>query len=371
MFAPATAIKVLSKPIDEWIVNASRVLHVSVAGPPAVGTEADWQNILRWEVSTFWEIDHAQPFVETVYQRSARFGHEHAKRSGEYLAMGVAITLLDVSGISSPAHVYFLNDTGARPDFVIVLFARNRRKIYLEARSRGSFTNIDTGERKQIRAKKAGVAAPTLVVYFQHGEGECTPRGGFPRYNKTRLLIADPLGDDSIASTDEIASTMLRNYLRVFRDVGLRHYGDLIEEDLQQFATAGTLPDRRVDSNPPRWDIIDVRHPNRKRYGDAIYVGRFFSSLLNDLAGSPRDEFLSRIRQSGFGSFSYRGVNRKVLALIQECRWDDLITFRDTESLSDHSGATITSDGVVDDTTEDIEPDSPQADLILKSLPQA
>lgn len=368
ILAPATAITVLSKPIDEWIVNASRILYINAGTPPAIGTETDWQNILRWEASTFWEIDHARPFVETVYQRRGRYGHEHAKRSGEYLAMGAALTLLDVSGIASPAHVYFLNDTEARPDFVIALFTRSKVRVHVEARSRGSFTNISAEERKQINAKKGNVVGPTLVVYFQHGVDTCTPYKGMLPYNRTRLLLADPPGDDAMAGTDEVAATMLRNYLRVFLDVGLHHYSELVQEDLRQYTATGTLPARRTQRDPPRWDVTDYRHPNRKHYGQGTYVGRFFSSLLEELASSSRDAILSRIRRSEFGAFSYRGVNRDVLVRIQECRWDDLVTFRDPESTGEHSGATITSDGVVDDTTEVVEPDSLQARLIRESI---
>lgn len=89
-FHKATAIAGMRVSLETVVQYASRYLYVNTASGsgPSARLAREWKEILRWEVDTFWRLNlsGSHPQMETLFQATKAFSHEHGQRCGEYLA---------------------------------------------------------------------------------------------------------------------------------------------------------------------------------------------------------------------------------------------------------------------------------------------
>lgn len=335
--------------LDQAIQAADRHVYVQGQPPNPVAFVEDWINLLRWEVSTLWEVRAA----DSSYLRDVgrNLTHEHYKRSGEVLAEGLAIVFLEERLGIPRQRFFFVNGSGLRPDFVVKLKPRhcrallhNRLRFMLEVRSRSNMRSLSARDRRELAGKKTlRRAAGVLAVYACYGDGR--HRDGTAR---TRLHLADPPGDEGREASDgEVSEIVIHHYLRITSQLGLWHHRDHllraaknIDGELQNFSRSNqqTIP-----------SIV------RRKAGNQTYQGREFNELIALASHSPataaehdsiRERIKRRVSAGEFGGMVFRGLNETVLRFIEESSWLKLAEYQDADAKEFKVDHWIRSDGV-------------------------
>jgi len=301
----------------------------------------DWINILRWEVSHFWDIN--SPDNEIVPGATLHVTHEHRIRCGEILGYGISLLLTERRLNIGLQNFFFYESSAARPDFVFNLSqnhrfgtAWNQFRYGLETRWRKSAANIPQMDVVQLHGKKTGHTATALsgviAVYCYYGEGSHRSNSAV----KTRIQLADPAFNEEKMTADQSAEVVILHYHGVCSRLGLWEYQDFLREAVENIrnnevlrTTWGKRPATTPDS------CITRIHKKRK------YVGRAFC---------PTVERIHRNDTPDTGrAFIFWGLNTSVLEMIRKSRWSDLVKFRDANASKLHhpNSSKVTSDGVL------------------------
>ena len=110
--------------MDQAIATAER--HMFIFDPTTfayltnpVKMVNDWVNLVRWEVSSFWNVYRgSNDEIAHTDSTLVHYSHEHPKRAGEVLAEGIALLFLEDRLGCPPQCFWFFKGSKARPDFI-------------------------------------------------------------------------------------------------------------------------------------------------------------------------------------------------------------------------------------------------------------
>lgn len=320
--------------------------HVFIDGEPdnPIDLVEDWVTALKWEMDAFWIINSLN---NTYYPKDHRHGisltGEHWKRSGEYIAEGIAIAFLEARlGVSRARFGFYSpRDKKPRPDFIMTPQPSDRLMVLfpgqpalgVEIRSRSRWNRIHKSDHQELNDKKTRFGKTNqLSVYCSYGE-----RSG--RFKGCRLILGDPPGDGVVFELQAVRQVVAHAYLDACRRIGLWAYARVIAAWLRgEDVTLEGGPDVAKGS---------VRLESRTVAGER-YRGREFATFYSDAMNDPEvtAESLHRREGSGdMGSLIFRGLNLRALDLIESHDWNGLVEFYDENSTRDHQGRLITGDG--------------------------
>ena len=380
----------LTLSLDEAISLADR--HLSIernrlrknANP--VEFVQDWINILRWEASKFWRVEPANNWFGLDDKGPYVFSHEDPSHSGQFLAECVALKLI-TRWLRIPRQMmYFLDDTGARPDYVFkhrnygVGALWQGRRFGLEARWRKSPLPLKSGDArrylfaqdyKALREKKAkqgrhGLSA-IIGVYCFYGI-----RGGATSAYMPRIHLVDPQFDPLVVDSAETARRLVEYYLGVTSRIGLWEHHDLLLSEEEHLVRGRNGHPKQIprDRSWPAYYL-----PPRR--GDPElpqnYRGRRFSTLLalKDPEGANDRLIKAMLNVGDYGATIYHGVHETVLEHIASSNWEGLSLFYDQNADNDklnRPGLHITSDGIMKYEVGKVEPESQEAEYIKNEL---
>ena len=314
-----------------------------------------------WEFDSYWRVD---PTSNSYYPRmdsSVALTIEHVKRAGELIAEGIALLFLEQRLGVSRANCRFIPPRGntARPDYAfkptsgthLDILCPGLPRMQLEVRSRQRFRSMTKRDIEQLTAKKlstpSGLPKQTLAIYCSYGRARSR--------RETRLILADPPGDDSLVTEDIAVPTSLINYERITARIGLWYHNSLLRKEIRRQELPIDLSTAFYDErNPPRVQLA------ANNYRSARYRGRDFSSLLSIADRRPdivRDLYLGAIERGDLGALTFHGLNVNVLNYIEAGDWKNLASFLDrgqhdegavdsADQTSDESSPIVTGDGV-------------------------
>lgn len=361
---------------DEAIQAADRHVYVEGTPPNSLAFVEDWINLLRWEISNLWTIDT----VNSRYtrNRSIPLTHEHYKRSGEILAEGIAILLLERRLGIPRQRIFFYNGADARPDFVAHLKPRHNRalvyrghKLALEVRSRKSQVGLNASDIVSLDKKKDGFAG-VLAVYCFYGEHQHRDAT-----SHTRIHLADPSGDDIAEVSDlEKSEIVIHHYLRITSQLGLWEHRDHLLAAAEAASSGIVYHDRMEQRVAPRIS----RGITRRKKGRE-FLGREFNTLLEYAHTKPssleqkkeiRREAQLRIQLRDFGTTIFRGLAFDVVRLIETSDWEALFNWNGFDANQESETDFVVndwarSDGLCRDQLR-VEPDSQAADDVKTQL---
>lgn len=340
-------VKPLTLRLDDAIQCADRHLYISrprTANPAKI--IRDWTNLLRWELSTFWECD---PSTNSFHDDRGQttFSWEHPRRSGELLAEGIAILLLETNLSINRNRLFFYSNGGeARPDFIVHGRARigngliyNSRKFALEARSRAGIHSIHAKDYPSLAAKKGKTltkkvrgrstnyprSGPVAKSPFSSVLAVYTSYGAHPTPG-TRVIVGDPkLKDRTLGQWEEL-EVILYSYHSIFARYGINHHLTIVEQLLDLRRQKMPLPDKRKDPGEKGDRALNHLHHNQK-----VFVGRFFSDLpdMVERGEIDRAQALTRVESDPEHiPFFFAGVDETLLRLIRTYDWDELLDYR-------------------------------------------
>ncbi|QDT79206.1 hypothetical protein Mal35_26610 [Gimesia maris] len=335
--------------LEDAVSAADRYMHVYGQPPNPLQLVTEWLNLLRWEIAHFWTVDSVNN--EITPSATLAVSHEHRLRCGEILAYGITLLLTEQRLQIPRQNFFFYEHTAARPDFVINLsqnhrfgVAWNRFRYGLESRWRKSQANLHQKDTRDLSRKKSSTASNilsgTIAVYCFYGTGSHHTNGVV----KTRLHLADPPNRGEKMSVTESAEVVLQHYASVCSRIGLWEYRDYLQKVCEQFSN--------LRSEILQWEAFDSSAPNTsvvlRKYNGQSYVGTCYA---------PPEVILTNGDEVG-PRFIYWGLNAKVLRMIRESSWDELITYCDenvkavwdqkTKAESNRiSNYSVSSDGVI------------------------
>ncbi|MGD0088502.1 MAG: hypothetical protein ABSE73_01150 [Planctomycetota bacterium] len=339
-------------------------------------TVRDWVNILRWEMGTYWATTPTKHY-HLRSDNVIHFTHEHYRRSGELLAEGLAIRLLEERLKIKRQHFYFYRSGDVRPDFAVNLKGKRKlatilgnQRIGLECRSRKGQDSLNKKDTKDIekKKKKSGFTY-VLIAYCFYGKGK--HRSGTLR---TRIHLADPNGDDTLPVTeDDLGAIAVQHYLGVVSRIGLWKFRDHLLKAGRAYSRMQRFADTIPDDMPG--------YASKLPHGDREYRGRWFSSLVR-FAFSPcrtaaeKQNLQAIVRhrweQRDYGTIYYMGLDRSVFSMIARNDWHSLSGFSgQTVSETSENGFTaLGSDGVIRHEFR-LHPDSEWFDQVRRQLSTA
>lgn len=352
--------------LDDAISLADRHLRIQGRPPNPVQIVSDFTNLLRWECGTFWRCDVATNWVGHNTGGAIQFGSEHARRSGELLAEGIALLFLG-EWLKVPRQmIYFIVADDARPDYrfrfrsnsALGMMFKNLN-FGIEVRSRVSpkplknrttRTRLFKSDYNSIKNKKNNQSAHSLsgilAVYFYYG---ILPGADAPE--RPRLHLADPVCDEKPYSKEMLARTLVDYYLGTTSRIGLWGHHDRLKE-AREIVQQGKYPEPQLSTPPfPRQTGELLRS-----FGNHKYWGREFSYILEIEARYGKKLATALVRSGFLGSTTFHGVNEDVLRLIERFDWEKLGMFFDPNTSRAHRTespaasnvpARVTSDGVV------------------------
>ena len=350
----------------EQVLSAAE-RHVFIEGEPdnPIDLVEDWITALKWEMDAFWIISsHANTYYPKDKRHGISLTGEHWKRSGEYIAEGIAIAFLEARlGLSRARFAFYSpRDMKPRPDFILTPQPSDRLMVLypgqaslgVEIRSRSRWNSIHKSDHLDLNDKKTRFGRTNqLSVYCSYGE-----RSG--RYAGCRLILGDPPGDGVIFEAEDVRNVAIRSYLDVCRRIGLWSYARVLQARLRgQELNLEPGPD--VATGAVR--LVSRLAPNGSRYRGREFA-TFYSDAVNDIEAT--EERVNIRAQSGdLGTIVFRGVNTDVLDLIESQDWDGLVRFYDPASAEVHEGRTITGDGTYRETSR-VTQDSAEAMEIVR-----
>lgn len=335
--------------LEDAVSAADRYMHVYGQPPNPLQLVTEWLNLLRWEIAHFWTVDSVNN--EITPSATLAVSHEHRLRCGEILAYGITLLLTEQRLQIPRQNFFFYEHTAARPDFVINLsqnhrfgVAWKRFKYGLESRWRKSQANLNKSDTDDLSKKKSSTAANILsgiiAVYCFYGTGSHQTNNAV----KTRLHLADPPDKGEEMSVTENAQIVLQHYAGVCSRIGLWAYRDYLHKVCESLSNPRImLPQwKDFDSSASKTKVMKRRHKGQ------FYAGTCYAPP--EVIFTNGDEIGPR--------FIYWGLNTKVLKLIRESSWEELITYceknvqvewdKKTKTDSNRvSNYTLTSDGVV------------------------
>lgn len=338
-YAPATP---LNCTLDDAVSAADRYMYVYGQPNNPLQLVTEWLDLLRWEVGHFWAVDTATN--EITPSSTLAVSHEHRLRCGEALAYGITLLLTERRLQIPRQNFFFYEHTAARPDFVINLsqnhrfgVAWQRFRYGLESRWRKSQANLQQKDTNDLARKKsstvANVLSGTIAVYCFYGTGSHQSNGAV----KTRLHLADPPNGDGEMSTAENAQIVLIHYAGVFSRIGLWEYRDYLELQCEYLARPNMFKPKWADGD----QAIETANTVPRKYKGESYIGTCYA---------PPEVMLSNGEEVGT-RFIYWGVNSKVLKMIRESSWEELIEYWDRnandEKTTRTSNYSVSSDGVL------------------------
>ena len=347
---------------EDAIQATERHVYIQDEPPNPIAFVEGWLNLLRWEMSYLWKIDKTTN--RYFHNKDLCLTPEHYKRSGELIAEGIAVIYLEEKLKVPRQRFFFYKGSGARPDYIVNLSTRHKRallyrgnKLGIEVRSReGVCRKIPATDRKDLRKKKTnpGVGG-TLAVYCYYGNG--SHRDGT---SKTRIQLADPPGENTAATELDIAGTVVNHYLTTTSHIGLWDHRNHLKRSAA-IIQRGELPTIRMDSNSNK-----IGRGCRKVFRNVEYRGREFNELVamaqQDFTSveekrATRDEIARRFDYKAYGDVVFRGINTKVLELIEQNRWFELSDFKEQGAGEIEPNTVVRTDGQVRRSIE-IRPDS-------------
>jgi hypothetical protein len=356
--------------LDEAIQAADRHIYVQGRPPNPLAFVEDWINVLRWEVNNLWDVRPAENCY--LRDRTRNLTHEHYKRSGEILAEGLAIAFLENRLKLPRQRFFFINGGGTRPDLVVQLKPRHcsallhdRLRFMVEVRSRQHMSNLSAEDRKELKKKKASPGmAGVLAIYCCYGEGEHRNKSA-----RTRIHLADPPGNDlPKVSEAEVGEIAIHHYLRITSQIGLWAHRD----HLYRAAEA-----RGIDAPSfTRAGLRAIHIGIRRSEGGEWFRGREFNELVFLASLTPssiaerdsiRDRVRRRVNAGELGAMVFRGLNERVLRLIEASDWLGLAEYRDAATTEHSVDRWVRSDGLFRSESL-IDPGSDLAKDVIKSL---
>ncbi len=354
--------------IDDAILAGDRFLAIHGRPPNPVQMVRDWVNVLRWEVSTYWESPRGH-WYDVRPNPPTWFSAEHPKRSGELLAHGIAILFLERRLRVARSRFFFLEGADARPDFLVRLqrsaqravLLTDRSKMGLEVRSRYRVRQVPTTDKPKLLKKKQAMTN-TVAVYCAYGAP--TEKRGSAR---TKIVLADPPGEGRPAEDAEVAEIIFGHYLGVAGRLGLWDARDALDILLGRLAAGGDLPaPQPLGPGRPRAFGLPIETVQGVRY-----VGRFFSELLvrrdqGLLSPSDRDVALKTGR---FGRVFFAGIREDLLRAVVAVDLAAVEGFFDDRALrKDQVDEYFSSDGTVRIEQEEATPETSLGRQIEASL---
>ncbi len=371
--------------MDDAISTAER--HMFILDPNATSLQLnpvklvqDWVNLVRWEVSTFWNTYPGTPdeiaHTDNVH---VHYTHEHPKRSGEVLAEGLALLFLQDRMNIPPQCFWFYKGGKARPDFIFDTTFRgagvmwNGSQFGVEARCRKSQANLYDIDEKDLHKKKVNnpQLSAVLGVYFFYGRGS-HPRNLEPM---TRIHLADPQQEGLPLTNTQRAWVIINHYLGATSRIGMWEHRDHLATCLHQ-AAHGVYPDQRMNLDDRRIQRT-VPQPGREPGDRHDFRGRHFNSLLAAASVSPKSQdetkiirktIQLRLNSGDLGQHVFRGIRRDVLSLIENCQWGELENYRDPDAGGHSPGEAITADGYLVQQSPITDRSSEEARDVIKQL---
>lgn len=161
---------------------------------------------------------------------------------------------------------------------------------------------------------------------------------------------------------------LIEYYIGVTRRIGLWYHLDRLER-AQAILAQGRVPEVEAGFSPVNFRTIPYALP--RSFGGQQYRGRVFSSMIGQLNTVPRQTLRQLVQSGEYGTFTFHGVNVKVLDLIDRFQWDDLARFYDPATgtiQAQTAPALVSSDGVVKHEYTETNPQSLDAQSVITEI---
>lgn len=345
------------------ISAAERHMHIYRKTDNEVELVEQWLNLLRWEVKTFWKVDHTQRAIDENDASNLYVTWEHRKRSGELLAEGIAVRFIERRLGIPRDRIRFVPGHEARPDFVVLKAASTTGTLYgIEVRWRHKLTVLgDEDYTDLVNKKTSTVASRFIAVYVGYGR-----KSPVEEVVYTKVILADPPATGSKLTQLELADLVLDHYLGVTSRIGLWKYHARLQE-MRSSVTSGRMPVRRTGLRDLEGTLRYL--PKRPRPA-RTYVGRYFSSLEVEKRNGrlTKRQAQALFRRNDFGLLIFHGLHRDMLRFIETYDVRGMIRFYDNGSRGESANPVITADGVYRDTAHVTDSNSEDATEIVATV---
>lgn len=288
-----------------------------------------WIQMMRWHIATFWTVRHADNFIAPKGVYDPSFPMDYTKPSGEMLAQGIALRVLEECGIGAQFMFFVPSGNKATPDFAFAPHAAINGDlaaldwggvpIGLEARCRGSAVGLAPSDRRELANKKE-YFRQTLGVYFNYAgfdgnDGEIV----------ARIHLADPENEE-VEPFNEIAAFLVvaKHFRGVTQRIGLYEEADILHLMVEELTT-GRIPLVRTEATyPPQGG----RRVISRTHGTRQYHGRVFNAILQLLRRFSYADLVALGNSDDVGAIYFFGLDDDVLAAIHHRDIRALRTFR-------------------------------------------
>ena len=299
---------------------------------------------LRWEFDTYWVVDPQNAAYYPRIPPDLQLTTEHVTRAGEFVAEGIALTLLEQRFNISRANCRFIPPDGNKPrlDYAfrlmpgtsLAVLHPGASKMRLEVRSRKALEKLTANDYKRLCKKKKGhPKGHTLAIYCCYG----VPSSTFTPH----IILADPGEHDAVSDLEAIETTLI-NYERATGRIGLWYYNKILRDTIRDREIQIALPHLLYESNPhPPTPVNLMRRPRDTK----TYRGRYFAERLIEAGrgGEAARTALRRFQMGDTGTLTFYGLNVTALNLIENRDWLSLGRFLDRNRYED---AIVTGDGI-------------------------